>query len=101
STKIPPTANSCCAFPWAEGTARSPSPTLSFFFARRWLRRSTDRFSAPITARASEIAYEDWPWPLLSYVDAQLLRLRAPGGLHPRRGASGRLLQPRFIQSAQ
>ena len=62
--------------------------------------RSTDKFSAPITAQASGIAYEDWPGPLPSHADARLLRLRAPGRLHSRRCSSGRLFQSGPFQSA-
>src|ERR1700728_2794086 len=72
-----------------------------FFFARLLLPRLTDKFSAPITAQALGIAYEDWPRPVSPHAHARLLRLRAPGGLYPRRGSPGRLLQSRPSESAQ
>src|ERR1022692_4433336 len=98
--KTPPIANLSCESRSVEETARSRSRTHLFFFARRWPPRSTDKSLVPIMALASEIAYEDWPWPLPSYADARLLRVCAPGRLYARGGSSGRLFQPGPFQPA-
>src|ERR1700733_6412542 len=89
SRKTRPIANLCCEFHSAEEIVRNQWPTLLFFYARRWPARSTDKSSAPITAAASEIACDDRPPALSPHAHARLLRLRAPGGLHARRRASG------------
>src|SRR6202453_3352868 len=99
--KTPPIENLCCEYRWADAIVPSRSRTHLSFFARHWLPRSMDKSSAPTTARALGIAYEDWPWPLPSHADTRLLRLRAPGGLYPRCGSPRRLLQPGALQPAQ
>src|SRR6202044_4200062 len=97
-TRIPPIANLSFGFPWVEETVPNRSRMRLFFCARRWPAKLMVKFSARITAQASETVYENWAGPLPSHADARLLRLCATGRLYSRGGSSRRLLQSGTFQ---